>query len=263
VGATTVGDLLREARLRHGLSQEDLGIRAGIAPEVVVDIENGGVSPTIETLTELLELTGEDLTLEVKARNTGIDRTLNQGNLMLSAEERVQRGLAFAEVVRQNRRGGAEDLGRPLQLGALLELLRSFDMEFVVIGSIAGLVHGSAYPTYDLDLAYSGSSGGLLAALDAAGVQRDTRPPSSGNDVLSFETEFGALDIIRRVPGVATFEQLRRDSSRELIAGVSVQVASLNHLIGMKRATGRRKDQLMVMEYIELADEIRHREGED
>jgi len=261
VGATTAGDLLREARLRHGLSEEDLGIRAGIAPEVVVDIEAGGVSPTIEALTELLKLTGEELTLGVKARNTGIDLTLNQDNLALNTEERVQRGLAFAEVVRQNRRGGAKDLGRSLEPGPLLELLCDFDVDFVVIGSIAGLVHKSAYPTYDLDLAYSGSLRCLATALDAAGVQGDARPPG-GNDVLSFETEYGALDIIRRVPGVATFEQLKRDSSHELIAGVSVQVVSLNHLIAMKRATGRRKDQLMVMEYVELADEIRRR-GEE
>lgn len=38
-------------------------------------------------------------------------------------------------------------------------------------------------------------------------------------------------------------------------------VASLNHLIAMKHAANRPKDQLMVMEYVELADEIRRHEA--
>jgi hypothetical protein len=37
-------------------------------------------------------------------------------------------------------------------------------------------------------------------------------------------------------------------------------VASLDDLIAMKRAANRVKDQLMVLEYVELADEIRRRE---
>jgi hypothetical protein len=47
-----------------------------------------------------------------------------------------------------------------------------------------------------------------------------------------------------------------------LIAEVPVRVASLNHSIAMKRASNQRKDQLMLMEYVELADELRRREQE-
>jgi hypothetical protein len=214
-------------------------------------------------LSELLELVGEDLVLGAEKRETGIDLTLNQGNLELSTEDRVQKGLAFADVVRCNRRGGGEGLGRSLQPAPLLRPFDHHEVDFVVIGSIAGLVHGSAYPTYDLDVAYAGrveNLNRLAAALGEMGLQIESR--MLGKDVLSFDTEFGTLDLLRQVPGVETYEQLQRDSSRALLAGVVVQVASLDHLIAMKRAANRAKDQLMVMEYVELADEIKRREAE-
>lgn len=259
---TTAGGLLRGARIRHGLSQEAL--RAGIAQVVVCGIEADRISPTVEMLRELLELVGEDLVLGAEERETGIDLTLNQGNLNLSIEHRVQKGLTFADVVRQNRRGGAEGLGRLLQPEPLLGALACHRVDFVVIGGIAGLAHGSAYPTYDLDVAYAGGIENLtrlVAALMEIGVQICDQELDE-RDILCFATEFGTLDILRQVPGVATYEQLRRDSSCKLLAGVAVKVASLNHLIAMKRAGGKRKDQLMAMEYVELADEIRRRDEE-
>lgn len=252
----TAGRLLRETRRRRGLSQEDLAVRAGAAPVVVSDIEADRVSPTVEMLGELLELLGEDLVLGAEERETGIDLTLNRGNLELRPEHRVQRGLAFADVVRENRSGDDDDLGRSLRPGPLLGALDRHGVDFVVIGSIAGLAHGSAYPTYDLDLAYAGRLENLnrmAAALGEIGVQIDDNRLGEHN-VFSFDTEHGALDILREIPGVDTYEQLRRDSTSEAIAGVAVRVASLNHLIGMKRAANRVKDRLMVLEYVELAD---------
>lgn len=114
----------------------------------------------------------------------------------------------------------------------------------------------------DLDVAYAGCLENLdrmAAALREIGPRVDSRALAE-RDAFSFDAEFGTLDVIRRISGIETYEQLRRDSRRELLAGVAVQVASLNHLIAMKRASGKRKDQLMAIEYVELADEIRRRE---
>ena len=99
------GELLREARERHGVSQKSLACRAGTTQSAISRIERGGVSPTVETLSGLLSLLGEDLVLGAEQPDSGIDRSLIQANLALSLQERFDRGLAFSDFVRRNRGG--------------------------------------------------------------------------------------------------------------------------------------------------------------
>ncbi len=101
--ATTPGELLRDARRRRGLSQSRLAIRAGTTQSANSRIEGDHVSPTIETLSGLLRLLGEDLVIDAVDRDSGVDRELNRRNLGYAPGERVSRGLAFAELVRRNR----------------------------------------------------------------------------------------------------------------------------------------------------------------
>lgn len=252
------GELLCQVRRRHGLGQDDLAIRAGVTQAVIDDIESGRTSPTVQALVELLQVMAESLVLGSEKRETGTDVTLNQGNLTLSAEDRVRRGLEFADIVRQSQGGGARGLGRALQLGPPLEALLRHCVDFVVVGSIAGLAYGSAYPTYDLDLAYARDARNLnrldsaLAELGAMDGPMRMKGPN-----ISVETSHGRLDILGEIPGIRNYEELRRDSHSERIAGVSVRIASLDHLIAMKRASRQRKDQLMAMEYVEIADLLR------
>jgi transcriptional regulator with XRE-family HTH domain len=100
----TPGQLLKEARRRHGVSQKRLAMRAGTTQSAISRIERDRVSPSVDTLRELLYLLGEDLTLGAEERDFGIDRTLNTGKLALSPTQRVEGGLAFADFVRRNRR---------------------------------------------------------------------------------------------------------------------------------------------------------------
>jgi transcriptional regulator with XRE-family HTH domain len=111
----TPGQLLRQARIRHEVSQEQLAIRAGTTQSAISRIEQDRVSPSVKTLTELLHLLGEDLVLSVEPRDWGVDRTLNQSNLRLTPEGRVKQGLAFADFARKTRgsarRGGESEGG--------------------------------------------------------------------------------------------------------------------------------------------------------
>ena len=95
----TPGQILRDARHRHEVSQEELAARAGTTQSAISRIEKDRVSPSIATLAELLYLLGEDLELQVKERDTGIDRTLTRASLERSETQRLDYGLAFANKV--------------------------------------------------------------------------------------------------------------------------------------------------------------------
>ncbi len=99
----TPGELLRDARRRHGVSQARLAIRAGTTQSAISRIERDHVSPSVETLRGLLHLLGEELILTGELSNSGIDRAMTRDNLERSPAQRVQRGLSFADFVRRNR----------------------------------------------------------------------------------------------------------------------------------------------------------------
>lgn len=163
----------------------------------------------------------------------------------------------------------------PLEADRLLQTLAKHGVEFVVIGGLAGLVHGSAYPTFDLDVVYSRVRPNLerlVAALEELGVtlrgapadlpfQLDVRTLENGAN-FTFDSPYGKFDILADAAGMPSYEELRAEARLDEIEGVEVRVASIDHLIAMKRAAGRPKDKLMVEEYIVLADEQR-RAGSD
>src|SRR5487761_317855 len=56
------GDLMKEARLRAGLTQSELGARLGKSQSVIARWERDDVSPSLETLREVVRACGFDLT---------------------------------------------------------------------------------------------------------------------------------------------------------------------------------------------------------
>lgn len=162
-----------------------------------------------------------------------------------------------------------------LDLASLLGALNRNGVDFVVVGGIAGLAQGSAYPTFDLDVAYSRDKANLerlVRALRDLNVtlcgapkdlpfQLDARTLENGAN-FTFDSPFGKFDVLGDLEGSGGYEKLRSKAPVESIAGVDVRVASLDHLIAMKRAANRPKDRNMLEEYIVLADEIRKGEAE-
>src|SRR5436190_1147326 len=61
IGSMRSADLIREARLRAGLTQYELAERSGRDRSVIARWEQGSVAPSIETLVELLRACGFDL----------------------------------------------------------------------------------------------------------------------------------------------------------------------------------------------------------
>jgi hypothetical protein len=151
-------------------------------------------------------------------------------------------------------------------LGPLIE----HGVDFVLIGGQAGISHGSTYPSYDLDVVYARNHDNivrLVAALGEIGVrlrgappdlpfQLDARTIENGAN-FTFDTPYGDLDVLGDADGMRSYEDLRSGSVEREVFGHLVRVASLDHLIAMKKAAGRSKDKLMVEEYIVIADRQR------
>jgi transcriptional regulator with XRE-family HTH domain len=98
----TPGQLLREARRRHRVSQARLAVRAGTTQSAISRIERDRVSPSVATLQGLLHLLGEDLELASRETDSGIDRSLIRERFKATPSERVEYGRGFAEFVIEN-----------------------------------------------------------------------------------------------------------------------------------------------------------------
>jgi transcriptional regulator with XRE-family HTH domain len=88
--------IIREARLRAGLTQAELAERTGRERSVIARWEQGAVAPSVDTLLTLVEACGFDLPLELVPSQPVDDERLRK-NLLLSPERRVQRALKERE----------------------------------------------------------------------------------------------------------------------------------------------------------------------
>jgi hypothetical protein len=159
----------------------------------------------------------------------------------------------------------------------LLRPLIAHGVDFVLIGGQAGISYGSSYPSYDLDVLYARNRDNivrLVAALEEIGVRLrgapedlpfvlDTRTIENGAN-FTFVTPYGDFDVLADAAGMPPYEELKAAAVEREVFGHLIKVASLDHLIAMKRAAGRTKDKLAVEEYIVIADEQRRiaEEGE-
>ena len=139
----------------------------------------------------------------------------------------------------------------------LLSHLVARGVDFVVVGGIAMTIHGSDRNTFDLDICPAQEPGNLdalgkaLVAIDARlrGIEEDVpfvpdRRTLKGMQILTLETSLGALDVLTRPDGSPPYEQLRRRAQRIDIGPTAVAVASIDDLLQMKLAAGRKKDQI-------------------
>jgi transcriptional regulator with XRE-family HTH domain len=95
-----IGQLLREARERHGVTQAQLAARARTSQAAISRIERGVISPTLSTVSELFDLLGEELQVTSAPVDYGHDRSLLRLNLALSPEDRIRQQVAWANRVR-------------------------------------------------------------------------------------------------------------------------------------------------------------------
>jgi hypothetical protein len=144
----------------------------------------------------------------------------------------------------------------PLQI---LAVLRRHDVNFVVVGGLAAVIHGSDMATFDLDVTPQRRQDNLerlaLALKDiGAAIRVEGVPEGVVFDptatflervsVLNLTTSFGDLDLVMTPAGLAGYDAMATDASEIEIDGIIVQIASLADVIASKEASDRAKDRL-------------------
>lgn len=155
--------------------------------------------------------------------------------------------------------------------GPILRVLVEREVDFVVIGGYAAIAHGSAQLTRDIDICFGPDEanvhvlGDALSELEArlSGVPDDVPfLPDAASlknvEVLTLITKHGRLDVLPPPAGAPAYRALRRHAVRYEVDGVLAPVASLDDLIGMKRAAGREKDRI-ALEELEVIRRLRRR----
>ena len=136
----------------------------------------------------------------------------------------------------------------------ILRLLAAGDVEFVVVGMAAGILHGAPVTTVDVDVVHCRSPENVarllrvLAELDAVYRHdpRRLRPDEShlvgpGHQLLT--TTLGDLDCLGTIDQDRGYEHLLGLSvEMKLAGGLTVRVLSLPALIEAKTRSGRPKD---------------------
>ena len=146
----------------------------------------------------------------------------------------------------------------PLDTDGICRILVKHQVSFIVIGGVAGFLHGSGLNTLDLDLIPQMSDLNLhrlsnaLIEMNAevmfAGKVRNTGDGDwlKASNTWNLATDFGRLDVMLTASGAGGYSELEGNAERhELVSsGLIIQVAGLDDLIAMKEAAGRNKDLL-------------------
>lgn len=139
----------------------------------------------------------------------------------------------------------------------IAEALRAAGVEFVIIGGVALVLHGSPRVTVDLDLCYARTPENLDALARAlapfhpslrgapAGLPfvLDARSLKSGLN-FTLSTDAGDVDLLGDVPGLGGYEAVAKAASSMDVYGTPVLVLDLEGLERAKTAAGRLKDLL-------------------
>ncbi len=156
-------------------------------------------------------------------------------------------------------------------LDSMLRGLSQAGVDYVVIGGIAMVAHGSARLTRDLDIVFGPDEDNLerlgqaLIELGARlrGVDENVSfVPDAATlakvDLLTLETKLGWLDVHRRPAGAPPYRTLRRRAERVDFGDFSVLVAAPEDLQAMKRSAGRPID-IADLDYLEAIIRLRRK----
>lgn len=143
----------------------------------------------------------------------------------------------------------------------LLRTLTSANIDFIVIGGLAAIVHGVGRTTYDVDVVYARTPENMARIVQALSplepylrgappglpFKLDERTLRNGLN-FTLLTSAGGLDLLGEVVGGGTYEKLLPFAIRVSSYGTEFLAVNLEKLIELKRAAGRPRDNEMIAE---------------
>jgi len=150
----------------------------------------------------------------------------------------------------------------------LLRLLTEHNVEFIIIGGVAAVIHGSSRLTQDLDIVYrrnpenlerlaqalAGQSPYLRGAPPGLPFQWSAATLRMGLN-FTLETSVGPLDLLGEVTGGGSYEDLLAHSIDVEVFGLRCRCLDLPALIRTKQAAGRPKDLEVLAELEAISEE--------
>ncbi len=148
----------------------------------------------------------------------------------------------------------------------ILRILSKHEVEYIVVGGVAAVLHGAPVATFDLDALIRISEENAerlinaLEELDARYREHQTTKRPTQTDVLSgghllLMTSAGPLDVLGFVGDDNRYENLLSETKEMEISGGRFRVLDLDELIRLKRQTDRPKDRAV----LELLEEVLRR----
>jgi len=150
----------------------------------------------------------------------------------------------------------------------LIDALAAAEVEFIIVGGLAAIIHGGSRLTQDIDIVYGRTDGNLDRLANALapftpylrgappGLPFDWSPATLKRGLnFTLTTSIGDIDIFGEITGGGGYDDLRHHSSAVMLFGHSCLCVDLDTLIRMKRAAGRPKDLEVIAELEALAEE--------
>jgi transcriptional regulator with XRE-family HTH domain len=237
--------LLVEARRRAGLSQRELGARAGVAQQEIARYERGRVTPSLERLRALIAACGLELTLGLARADDSYDGQIAAA-LAQAPVQRLSRALRDAEPMRAARaRQAGTSPPPPVDVIGVLRALNAGAARYVLVGEVAETLHGSPLLSIGRSVTIVPRAGQrdrarLVAAITAAAGQPSSGPADSAIDLPShwIVDAYGAELVATPTPAATQgYDDLYRDAVQMRVgADVTVAVASLVDLVRIAQA---------------------------
>lgn len=159
------------------------------------------------------------------------------------------------------------------QLVGYLKLLADHDVTYVIVGGVGSRIQGSATTTQDLDIMPDPSPENLERLAATLSSPNTTKKAEGSTSyavhplveamefrtaaVSSFQTTYGAIDVLMELPGVGAFDQVRKNAKPYQFESHVLLVATLDDIITSKETSDRAKDWRAMDALYEARDRLR------